>query len=504
MKPRLRRTVAAIGLLLCGSGSTGLAYDSESPASTWWSPGSSEVMAEVLNYNNAAGQSRVVLDGGAQDTAGHPFFSPLGVNGRGCISCHQPSDGMSLSVKSIVERWQQTGGADPIFAAVDGSNCPTLPQGDQRSHSLLLERGLFRVQLPWPPKPRHGQPVIPDYDIRVVRDPWGCNTGKRYGLEAKEPSVSVYRRPRPVANLKYLTAVGFPYDPKQGMPLPVDEITGAQMSGNIMADNRAETLGQQMQDAARAHLEMQGVLSDQQQQAIEQFITRVYAAQSVGANATALNVDGALGGPEVLRDSKAGRLGNFGRAVWSEYQAWEQMDADTRAALSPEQLAFRESVARGARVFREKMFLITDSAGINSPVGFGNPVLNSCVFCHNMSQMGNDVAPGQVDLGTNNLPFADPAPELPLFEITCNGEPHPHYGKTILTTDPGFGLITGRCADVGKITLQSMRSLSSRAPYFANGSAKDLRALVDYYDRRYNIGYSEQEKTDLVNLMSVL
>ena len=30
------------------------------------------------------------------------------------------------------------------------------------------------------------------------------------------------------------------------------------------------------------------------------------------------------------------------------------------------------------------------------------------------------------------------------------------------------------------------------------------RSVVDYYDRRYNIGFTEQEKQDLVNLMSVL
>jgi hypothetical protein len=28
--------------------------------------------------------------------------------------------------------------------------------------------------------------------------------------------------------------------------------------------------------------------------------------------------------------------------------------------------------------------------------------------------------------------------------------------------------------------------------------------VIDYYDRRYNIGYTEQEKEDLVNLMRAL
>ena len=49
-----------------------------------------------------------------------------------------------------------------------------------------------------------------------------------------------------------------------------------------------------------------------------------------------------------------------------------------------------------------------------------------------------------------------------------------------------------------------MRGLAARAPYFSNGSASTLREVVDFYDRRYDIGYTEQEKQDLVNLMSVL
>jgi cytochrome c peroxidase len=118
--------------------------------------------------------------------------------------------------------------------------------------------------------------------------------------------------------------------------------------------------------------------------------------------------------------------------------------------------------------------------------------------------MGNDVAPGQVDLGTTTLPFADPWADLPLFRITCLKAAHPFYGKVIHTYDPGFALTTGRCADVGKITLQSLRGLSARAPYFSNGLAKDLRGVIDFYERRYSIGYTEQEKQDLVSLMSVL
>lgn len=436
------------------------------------------------------------------ETRGHPFFEPIGVNGRACVTCHQPGDAMSLSAASARERWEATNGTDPLFAALDGSNCPTLPQQDRASHSLLLDYGLIRIERPWPPRDVAGKPIKPDFRIEVVRDPTGCNTGTRYGPQAAKPNISVYRRPRPVTNLKYLTAVGFEYDPKQGLALPHDPKTGRLLSGNILADNRVSTLEDQAQDAAISHLGLTKALDDNTVSRIVDFEYRLFTAQEQDSRGGSLHADGAYGGPKHLADSEPGQLGSIGRAVWSEFAAWEKAADDTR--LTPEERAFRASVARGARVFRERMFLITDSAGINSPMSFGNPVRNSCVFCHNMSQMGNDVAPGQVDLGTTTEPFADPQPHLPLFRITCTGPPHPHYGRVIYTHDPGFALTTGRCADVGKITLQSMRGLAARAPYFSNGTARDLRAVVDYYERRYNIGYSEQEKQDLVNLMSVL
>ena len=134
-----------------------------------------------------------------------------------------------------------------------------------------------------------------------------------------------------------------------------------------------------------------------------------------------------LGGPAHLESSQPGQLGSIGRAVWSEFEAWEKIPAN--AALAPDQRAFRESVARGARVFRDKTFLIYDSAGINSPIGFGNPVRNSCVFCHNMSQMGNDVAPGQVDIGTTTQPFADPAPGSRCFALHARASRTPTMAR---------------------------------------------------------------------------
>jgi cytochrome c peroxidase len=111
-----------------------------------------------------------------------------------------------------------------------------------------------------------------------------------------------------------------------------------------------------------------------------------------------------------------------------------------------------------------------------------------------------------MDIGTTNLPAAKESPDLPLFRITCDAAapPHPTLGRVIYTQDPGRALISGKCADVGAIVLQQLRGLAARAPYFSNGSARTLQEVVEFYDRRFGMGYSEREKQDLLNFLRVL
>ena len=52
--------------------------------------------------------------------------------------------------------------------------------------------------------------------------------------------------------------------------------------------------------------------------------------------------------------------------------------------------------------------------------------------------------------------------------------------------------------------MQQFRGLASRAPYFSNGSAANIRELIDYYDRRYNIQFTEQERLDLETFLASL
>ncbi|HEX8109672.1 MAG TPA: hypothetical protein VF516_18200 [Kofleriaceae bacterium] len=48
--------------------------------------------------------------------------------------------------------------------------------------------------------------------------------------------------------------------------------------------------------------------------------------------------------------------------------------------------------------------------------------------------------------------------------------------------------------------------MSFRSPlsYFHNGFAKDLWAAVDFYDQRFHIGFTRQERSDLVAFLRSL
>ena len=77
---------------------------------------------EVLFPNpGGASQTYSAINGGIDLTG--PFFQSMGTNGRSCATCHQPSNGMSVSAENVQRRFVQTKGFDPIFRPVDGSNC---------------------------------------------------------------------------------------------------------------------------------------------------------------------------------------------------------------------------------------------------------------------------------------------------------------------------------------------------------------------------------------------
>src|SRR6516162_138439 len=65
-------------------------------------------------FPNPNGTSSTQSTAGSIDLTG-PFFQSLGTNGRTCGSCHQPSDGMSVSAADVQEHFITSDGLDPIF-----------------------------------------------------------------------------------------------------------------------------------------------------------------------------------------------------------------------------------------------------------------------------------------------------------------------------------------------------------------------------------------------------
>jgi cytochrome c peroxidase len=512
---RLASATAALAVALAGNSFA----ERPNAVAHWWAPGEGRTLPASVSFSNEHGRIGILNTGGAVDTRGQPFFEPLGTNGRACVTCHQPADAMSLSVDSARARWDASGGRDPLFAGIDGANCPHLPQAERASHSLLLDRGLFRVFLPWPPRARDGSAIEPEFKLEVVRDPTGCNTHPKYGLTSETPTVSVYRRPRPVANLKYVTAAEYgvtPFSLKDSRPAQRDPATGKLVNMNMMADAREPTLATQAVSAALTHLEMPKPPAANVLQRIVGFESQIYAAQIFDAGAGDLAEAGgppALG-PAALASGRTSVLGNNTTAyVFPIADVWRSLPR-TGDAAHDKQAAYRESVARGHDVFFFRTFWIKDAMHINT-VGLGNPIKRTCSTCHGMHMTGMDTANGWMDIGTTNLPWATEKPlspwakekpEMPLFKITCDKAPapHPFLGRVIYTQDPGRALVTGRCNDVGTIVLQQFRGLAARPPYFSNGSAATLRELVDFYDRRFNIQYSDAEKQDLVNFLATL
>lgn len=448
---------------------------------------------------------------GATETAKNAFFQTLGTNGRSCATCHQPPSGMSVSVRNIKKRLMATRGKDPIFAPVDGANCPNQVTAAETSgslyggrkgkgmkafrdaHSLLINKGLIRIPLP--------VRTNAEYTISVVKDPTTCNTDPDYNsLPDGTRIVSVFRRPLISTNMNFKTTTAFPGPGGN--------------SGNIMWDGREPTLFTQAVSATLGHAQALTPPTQEQQNQIVQFETNIFSAQYRDRHAGLLTAAFATGGPEALSGIAPGQFGGFsGPPVFKEYDAWVTTDGNKTAA--------RQSIARGQLIFNTKRFTISDVAGFNDVVGNPAPG-NTCATCHNVVGAGGDVLPqSQRDIGVAGhaqaFNGAAPAADLPQFRITCNIEDDPNTtpadengfifpnaGDSVVTNDPGLALITGKCKDVGARTVPSLRALAAHEPFFSDGSSATLFDVVNFYDKRFAIGLTATEKTDLVNFLQAL
>jgi hypothetical protein len=381
----------------------------------------------------------------------NPFFTQLGTNNRTCNSCHVASDGWSITPVNLQQRFQSTQGTDPVFRVVDGANCPSTdvstPSAATAAYSQLLNFGLIRMTLP--------VPANAEFSIIAISDPYQCP-------ETTATNPSLYRRPLPSTNLKFLNG--------------------------IMWDGREPDLKTQALDATMVHAQSTTPPTDTQLQQIVTLETSLFTAQSADTQAGDLTAQGANGGPVFLSTQPFSPGINTGAAftpnAFTLYTNW--------ASASGANAAAQQSVARGEVLFNTFPMMISVVPGFNDVQG--QPVImGTCTTCHNTPNVGGDSLPDMMNIGTTS-----PTANLPSYTVHCND------GSQLVTTDPGRAMVTGKCADLGKFKIPGMRGLAARAPYFHNGSSPTLMDVVNFYDQRFNMLLTDDQKADLVAFMNTL
>jgi cytochrome c peroxidase len=321
-----------------------------------------------------------------------------------------------------------------------------------------------------------GIPEDAEFELIGVDDPYQF---------ASAAELSLFRRPLPSANLRFLSTVM--WDGRETFP-----------EKTIHFD-----LSHQASGATEGHAQAPNPLTDAQQESIVNFETGLYTAQLYDNEAKSLIGAGANGGPKSLssQDFYIGINDLFGDSrthepfnpiVFNIFDGWKGLRGgginDARAA-----------VTRGQELFNTKSFRISGVSGINDELSFGSPsvVNGTCTTCHDTPNSGNHSVAAPLNIGIADA--SRRTSDMPLYTLRNKAT-----GATVQTTDPGRALITGKWKDIGRFKGPILRGLAARAPYFHDGSAKDLPAVVEFYDSRFGIGFTQQEKDDLVAFLRTL
>ena len=450
-------------------------------------------LPSMLRFANPSGSAATISTAGRIDLTG-PFFQSLGTNGRACVSCHQPSSGWTITPGNVQARFEATAGTDPIFRTVDGSNSPladvSTVDARRAAYSMLLDKGLIRVGIGVPAGPQV------DFELVAVDDPYGYASARE---------LSLFRRPLPATNLEFLSTVM--WDGRETFPDPASQecIVGTTSCFATLHFDLAD----QANSATLGHAQAAQALTPEQQEAIVAFETVLFTAQVQDKDAGNLGARHGLGGPAYLaqqpfyfgiNDAVYGdyrTAAPFSPFVFSLYGAWNTAENNGLAGGdSYSVVEARRAVARGEALFDIKPITITGVKGLNDELN-ASSLQGTCTTCHDTPSAGSHSIPAPLDIGLTDV--SRRTPDLPLYTLRNKAT-----GKTLQTTDPGRALITGKWKDIGKFKGPILRGLAARAPYFHNGSAATLSDVVDFYDQRFGIGFTDEEKSDLIAFLKTL
>jgi hypothetical protein len=404
---------------------------------------------------NDSGFAKTITSTGTIDER-NAYFQSLGTNGRTCGSCHLAGEGWTITPRNLQARFDASDGLDPIFLPHDAANSPSadVSTRDARraAYSLLLSRGVIRVGLPVKP--------TSDFTLVTVDDPYGW---------ASATQLSLFRRPLPTTNLRFLTVINW-----DGRNTPAADLNDIHLG-----------LGNQANGATVGHAKAAAPIDDATRASIVGFEVDLTTAQTWHEDAGPLSAGGASGGPEALAAQRFAIGMNdpaapgFTNKVFTLFDAWAGISNGWWLNGA------RRDIADGQRVFNEKTFEI------------GNGRTGTCSGCHSLPNVGASSSFRFFDVGISSA--ARRTRDMPLYTFRNIAT-----GETIKTTDPGRALITGKWEDMNGFKAPSLRGLATRAPYFHDGSAKSIAAVVEHYKGRFHIEFERGEQGHLVKFLESL
>ena len=413
----------------------------------------------------------------------------------------------------------------------------------QAAYSLMLDKGMSLVRRNFirPPPTSCSRPSSirrcqrPQYDLdrrqrENRRDGTAGSTRAIAGADYLKytsqdnggtPQFWLHRRPLPTTNFKFLTTVGWDgQDTRQGanpatrsdrdgvLDVSKNTIRGretgpslAALDGHPYSDAELTALGTQMTDFMFNLITAQETLPG----GIELNAPSVNGgALNLSKQAFHFGINDVLQGDLSVSSTGDVTLKNvpFNPIVFDLFDGW-LMDRDPT----------RASIERGQALFNAQRLFVNDVGGLHGAqiklpdgstiAGHGGALRGSCSSCHDSPNVGNHSTRLPINIGISDKSPAGLGRErvldLPLFVLERKSD-----NAIAQTTDPGRAIISGLFAHVGQFKGPILHGMTVRPPFFHNGVAATLEAVVDFYNARFKANFTPQEKADLVAFLKAL
>ncbi len=417
------------------------------------------------------------------------FDAGLGTNDQACSTCHEPSEGFTISPETINEEFDATNGLDPLFRPNDTADRPDADVSTLAArvvaYRLNLSLGVTRIGKTLPAgtdftvEPQDTAQFGPQPNPNDPQAPPGSRT------------LSLFRRPLVNTNVHFDSAVL--WDGRANINDMRSQVKraarGLLLAGGPNADALGGVSDADADDVAKFMLE---VFTDQIRDEAAGPLNAAGATSGVD-NLLALSLDPAAPctplAPAATCTPSVGRM--------SLFDAWLSLS-------SPSPIdAARMKIARGQEVFNAHCASChrTDNIANNpSPNFFVRLGMDSPETMSNLAAQNSDLQE-----------MLERVESLPVFCLRPTSNPTPFAVSAcgndpgdVKTTDPGRALVTGQIADVGRFKPPILRGLTARSPYFHNGSADGIETLIEFYNTRFGFGLTVDERSDLAAFLEAI